>query len=222
MSKKSLGLIAVKVGTTSVFVKDAFKMVTVLKISPNYVAQVKTVATDGYNAVQLSTGSQKAHRLSAAIKGHYKKALESSEAENPFGAILREFRFDAVENYSLGQEITCAYFNDTKFVDVTGISKGKGFAGSMKRHNFGGQCASHGNSVSHRVHGSTGQNQSPGRVFKGKKMAGHMGSERVTIQNLNVLEVNVEKNYILVEGAVPGAPGGYVLVKPAIKSREVV
>jgi large subunit ribosomal protein L3 len=221
MSKNSLGLIAVKVGATSIF-KDGQKMVTVLKISPNYVTQVKTVAHDGYNAVQLTTGSKKAQRVSSGLKGHYKKALVSSDAAAPFGSILREFRLDAVENYALGQEITCDVLSSVAKVDVTGISKGKGFAGSMKRHNFGGQCASHGNSVSHRVHGSTGQNQSPGRVFKGKKMAGHMGHERVTIQNLKVLEVNVEKNYILVEGAVPGAPGGYVLVKPAVKSREVV
>jgi large subunit ribosomal protein L3 len=221
MTKNSLGLIAVKVGSTSVFVKDSFKMVTVLKISPNYVTQIKTVATDGYNAVQLTTGSQKAHRVNAAIKGHYKKALVASDAANPFGSILKEFRIDETDEFSLGQEITCALFVNLNEVDVTGISKGKGFAGSMKRHNFGGQCASHGNSVSHRVHGSTGQNQSPGRVFKGKKMAGHMGSERVTIQKLKVVQVNVEKNYILVEGAVPGAPGGYVLVKPAVKSREI-
>jgi len=221
MSKYSLGLIAVKVGATSIF-KDGQKMVTVLKIDPNYVTQLKTVTHDGYNAVQLTTGSKKPQRVTAALKGHYKKALVDSSAEAPFGAILKEFRMNSVDDYSLGQEINCSLFSSTAKVDVTGVSKGKGFAGSMKRHNFGGQFASHGNSVSHRVHGSTGQNQSPGRVFKGKKMAGHMGHEQVTVQSLNVLEVNVEKNYILVEGAVPGAPGGYVIVKPAVKSSEVV
>lgn len=221
MSKNSLGLIAVKVGSTSIF-KDGQRMVTVLKVDPNYVTQLKTVDNDGYNAVQLTSGAKKPQRVSAALKGHYKKALVNSTAANPFGAILREFRLNNLEAFTVGQEINCSLFSSISKVDVTGISKGKGFAGVMKRHNFGGQFASHGNSVSHRVHGSTGQNQSPGKVFKGKKMAGHMGNERVTVQSLNVLEVNVEKNYILVEGAVPGAPGGYVIVKPAVKSSEVV
>lgn len=221
MSKNSLGMIAVKVGATSIF-KDGQKMVTVLRINPNYVTQLKTLDNDGYSAIQLTTGSKKPQRVSGALKGHYKKALVQSNATAPFGAILREFRVESTDDYTVGQEINCSLFASTEKVDVTGISKGKGFAGVIKRHNFGGQFASHGNSVSHRVHGSTGQNQSPGRVFKGKKMAGHMGNERVTIQNLKIIEVNVEKNYILVEGAVPGAPGAYVLVKPAVKSREVV
>lgn len=221
MSKNSLGLIAVKVGTTSIF-KDGQKHVTVLKIDPNYVTQIKTLQHDGYTAVQLTSGSKKPQRVSAALKGHYAKALVNSSAANPFGAILKEFRVDSVDGFSVGQEITCGLFSSISKVDVTGISKGKGFAGSMKRHNFGGQFASHGNSVSHRVHGSTGQNQSPGKVFKGKKMAGHMGAEQVTVQSLNIVEVNLEKNYILVEGSVPGAPGGYVFVKPAVKSRELV
>lgn len=222
MKKNSLGLVAVKVGTTSVFVNDQFKMVTVLKLSPNYVTQIKTVDVDGYAAVQVTTGERKSQRVTAPLKGHYKKALINSQAEQAFGAILREFRVNNPEQYTLGQEITCAAFENISLVDVTGTSKGKGFAGVVKRHNFRMQCASHGNSVSHRVHGSTGQNQSPGKVFKGKKMAGHMGSERVTAQNLSVVEVNAEKQYILVEGSVPGAPGGFVLVKPAVKSADVL
>ncbi len=222
MKKQSLGLIAVKVGTTSVFVNDQFKMVTVLKLSPNYVTQVKTVANDGYSAVQLTTGERKSSRVTAPLQGHYKKALMNSTVEQAYGSILREFRVEDSQQYALGQEITCAAFENIALVDVTGVSKGKGFAGVMKRHNFKGQCASHGNSVSHRVHGSTGQNQSPGKVFKGKKMAGHMGSERVTAQNLSVIEVNAEKQYLLVEGSVPGAPGGFVLVKPAVKSADVL
>lgn len=222
MKKYSLGLIAVKAGSTSVFVNNQFKMVTVLKLSPNYVTQIKTIDNDGYSAVQLTTGEKKASRVTAPLKQHYKKALMNSNASQAFGSILREFRVESTEDYTLGQEITCSVFENIPLVDVTGISKGKGFAGTIKRHNFGGQGASHGNSVSHRVHGSTGQNQSPGRVFKGKKMAGHMGSERVTTQNLKVLEVNSEKQYILVEGSVPGAPGGFVLVKPAIKSADVL
>jgi large subunit ribosomal protein L3 len=217
MKKYSLGCIALKVGTTSFFDKDQFKMVTVLKLSPNYVTQVKTCANDGYDAVQLTTGVRKQKRVTSPLQGHYKKALMHSEATQAFGAILKEFRVNDPQNYSLGQEITCGVFETIALVDVTGISKGKGFAGVMK-----GQGASHGNSVSHRVHGSTGQNQSPGKVFKGKKMAGHMGSERVTAQNLNVIEVNVEKQYLLVEGSVPGAPGGFVLVKPAIKSADIL
>ncbi|MBM4222239.1 MAG: 50S ribosomal protein L3 [Gammaproteobacteria bacterium] len=222
MSLHSLGLIGVKAGTTSLFIKDSFKMVTVIRIDPNYITQLKTIEKDGYTALQLTTGERKKQRVPSALQGHYKKALMNSDADQAFGAILREFRVDDLKDYQIGQKIACDIFAPIGSVDVTGISKGKGFAGVMKRHNFGGQCASHGNSVSHRVHGSTGQNQSPGRVFKGKKMAGHMGSERVTAANLTVLEVNVEKNYILVEGSVPGAPGGYVLVKPAVKSRCVL
>ena len=221
MNKNALGLIAVKVGSTSVF-KDGQRMVTVLKIDPNYITQLKTQEKDGYVAVQLTTGERRATRVTEALRGHYKKALENSGAENPYGAILREFRVDSVENYSLGQELTCELFANIQKVDVTGISKGKGFAGSIKRHNFRSQFASHGNSRSHRVHGSTGQNQSPGKVFKGKKMAGHLGNEQVTVQSLKLLEVNTEKNYVLVEGSVPGAPGGFVIIKPAIKSKEIV
>jgi len=222
MKKYSLGLIATKAGTTSLFIHNEFKMVTVLKIAPNYVTQIKTEAKEGYNAVQLTSGERKAQRVTAPLKNHYKKALMGSQAQQAFGAILKEFRVADTNSYSLGQEITCDAFKDINLVDVTGISKGKGFAGVMKRHNFGGQFASHGNSVSHRVHGSTGQNQSPGKVFKGKKMAGHMGSEQVTALNLNVLEINAEQQYMLVEGSVPGAPGGFVFVRPAIKSSDVL
>lgn len=221
MKKNSLGLIAIKVGMTSLF-SQGQRAVTVLKVDPNYVTQLKSVESDGYNAVQLTSGSKKPQRVTKPLKGHYKKALENSTASSPFGAILKEFRVDSIEKYSVGQALTCDLFSSIKKIDATGISKGKGFAGAMKRHNFKGQRASHGNSLSHRVHGSTGQNQSPGKVFKGKKMAGRMGNEQVTTQSMQILEVNVEKNYILVEGAVPGAPGGYVFIKPAVKSSEVV
>jgi large subunit ribosomal protein L3 len=222
MKKNMLGLIGKKVGTTSLFVGTQLKSVTVISVQPNYVTQIKTEKTDGYNALQLTTGSQKAQRVTQSLKGHYKKALMNSAAAEPFGETLKEFRVLNPENYSVGQELTCEILQDITLVDVRGISKGKGFAGVVKRHGFRMQRATHGNSLSHRVHGSTGQNQTPGRVFKGKKMAGRMGCEQVSIQNLKLVSINKEKHYVVVEGAIPGAPGSRVLITPAVKTAEQI
>lgn len=222
MKKNMLGLIGKKVGTTSLFVGTQLKAVTVIAVLPNYITQIKTEQTDGYNALQLTTGSQKAHRVTQSLKGHYKKSLMNSTAEEPFGSTLKEFRVLNPENYTVGQELTCDIFENISLVDVRGVSKGKGFAGVVKRHGFSMQRATHGNSLSHRAHGSTGQNQTPGRVFKGKKMAGRMGCDQVSVQNLKIVSINKEKHYVVVEGAVPGAPGSRVLLTPAVKTAEQI
>jgi large subunit ribosomal protein L3 len=187
--------------------------VSVIHIEPNRVVQVKTGETDGYSAVQVATGSKKRSRLTKAGAGHYAKA--GVEA----GRGLWEFRVEESElqNYAVGKELGVELFEEGQFVDVRGVSIGKGFAGVVKRYNFRTQDATHGNSLSHRAPGSIGQNQSPGRVFKGKKMAGHMGNENVTIQNLKICAINSEKSLLLVKGAIPGPKGGDVVVKPAVK-----
>ncbi len=209
----TLGLIGRKVGMTRVFTPEGVSVpVTVIEATPNRVAQVKTVETDGYQAVQLAAGSRKASHVSKPLAGHFAKAgIES-------GSILREFTLEQAAELKAGDEITVAIFADGQEVDVTGTSKGKGFQGAVKRHNFSMQDATHGNSLSHRAPGSIGQNQSPGKVFKGKKMAGHMGSAKVTTQNLQVVRVDAERNLLLIRGAVPGAPGSHVIVKPAVKA----
>lgn len=207
-----IGLIGRKVGMTRVFTEDGVSIpVTVIEIEANRVTQVKTLETDGYSAVQVTTGSKKASRVTKPEAGHFVKA--GVEA----GRGLWEFRTEG-EEFTLGQEITVDIFADVKKVDVTGTSKGKGFAGTVKRWNFRTQDATHGNSLSHRVPGSIGQNQTPGRVFKGKKMAGHLGNERVTVQSLEVVRVDAERKLLLVKGAVPGATGGDLIVKPAVKA----
>lgn len=207
-----IGLVGRKVGMTRIFTPEGQSIpVTVIEIEKNSVTQVKTVETDGYNAIQVTTGSKKASRLNKPEKGHFAKA--GVEA----GRLLREFRVDNAAEYAVGQVITVELFAEVKKVDVTGTSKGKGFAGTVKRHNFRTQDATHGNSLSHRVPGSIGQNQTPGRVFKGKKMSGHLGDERVTVQNLEVVRVDAENNLLLVRGAIPGAKNGNVIVKPSVK-----
>jgi len=188
--------------------------VTVLEMTPNKVSQVKTIEVDGYTAVQLVAGSKKASRVNKAQAGHFSKA--NTEA----GSQIRESRVDSVEEYQLGSEINVEIFEEGQLIDVTGISKGKGFAGVLKRYNFAGKDATHGNSINHRTPGSIGQNQTPGRVFKGKKMTGHMGSVKTTTQNLKVVRVDAEKNLLLVQGAVPGAPGGSISVKAAVKIKR--
>lgn len=209
----AIGLLGRKVGMTRIFGEDGVSTpVTVLEVSPNRVSQVKTVETDGYTAIQLTVGAQKASRVTKAEAGHYAKA--GVEA----GSFTRESRVDSVEDYALGSDVTVSIFEDVKKVDVTGVSKGKGFAGTIKRHNFAGKDATHGNSVSHRTPGSIGQNQTPGRVFKGKKMSGHMGAKQCTVQTLDVVRVDVEKNLLLVKGSVPGAQGGSIVVKSAVKA----
>ncbi len=210
----AIGLIGRKVGMTRIFTPDGVSIpVTVIEVDANRVTQVKTLETDGYRAIQVTTGTKKASRLVKPEAGHFAKA--GVEA----GRGLWEFRLADGEgsDIAVGAELKVELFSDVKMVDVTGQSKGKGFAGTIKRWNFSMGDATHGNSLSHRAPGSIGQRQSPGRVFKGKKMAGHMGDERVTVQSLEVVRVDAERNLLLVKGAVPGATGGDVIVKPAVK-----
>lgn len=208
----SLGLIGRKAGMTRVFTEDGASIpVTVIEAAPNRVAQVKSVDTDGYDAVQVTTGSVKASRVSKPEAGHFAKA--GVEA----GSTTGEFRVTGTE-LKAGDTVSVEIFEAGQIVDVTATSKGKGFQGAIKRHNFSGQDNTHGNSLSHRAPGSIGQCQTPGRVFKGKKMAGQMGNKRVTTQNLEIVRVDAERNLLLVKGAVPGAPGGDVVVKPAVKA----
>ena len=209
-----IGLIGRKVGMTRVFTEDGVSIpVTVIEIEDNRVTQVKTLENDGYSAIQVTTGTKKASRVTKPEAGHFVKA--GVEA----GRGLWEFRTEGEsQEFTLGQEINVDIFTDVKKVDVTGTSKGKGFQGGVKRWNFRTQDATHGNSLSHRVLGSIGQNQTPGRVFKGKKMAGHLGAERVTVQSLEVVRVDAERKLLLVKGAVPGATNSDVIVKPAVKA----
>lgn len=208
------GLIAKKMGMTRVFAEDGKHVpVTVLQIESCQVVAVRTADTDGYTAVQLGAGKAKVKRTSKAQRGHFAKAEVEPKKK------LAEFRVSADNLLTVGDEITADHFVPGQFVDVVGQSIGKGFAGAMKRHNFGGLRASHGVSISHRAHGSTGQCQDPGRVFKGKKMAGHMGDERVTVQNLSVVAADPDRGVLLVRGAVPGSEGGWVLVSDAVKKR---
>ena len=211
----TLGLVGRKLGMTRVFTEDGVSIpVTVIEVEANRVTQLKTLETDGYTAVQVTTGVKKASRLTKAEAGHFAKA------EVEAGRGLWEFRLNDGEGADLkvGSELKVDIFADVKKADVTGISKGKGFAGTVKRWNFRTQDMTHGNSRSHRVPGSIGQNQTPGRVFKGKKMAGHLGNERVTVQCRDVVRVDVERNLLLVKGAVPGATNGDLIVKPAVKA----
>jgi len=208
----SLGLVGRKVGMTRVFSDDGVSTpVTVIEVEPNRISQIKTVETDGYTAIQVISGSRRASRVTKPMAGHYRKA--SVEA----GRGAWEFRVDSVDDFELGSEIKVDLFQQGQIVDVTGVSKGKGFQGGVKRHNFTMQDATHGNSISHRSNGSIGQNQTPGRVFKGKKMSGHMGAEKCTTQNLEVVRVDAERNLVLIKGAVPGAKSGDVIIRPAVK-----
>ncbi|AVX36405.1 50S ribosomal protein L3 [Yersinia enterocolitica] len=208
-----IGLVGKKVGMTRIFTEDGVSIpVTVIEIEANRVTQVKSLENDGYRAVQVTTGAKKANRVTKPEAGHFAKA--GVEA----GRGLWEFLLPEGQEFTAGQEISVEIFADVKKVDVTGTSKGKGFAGTVKRWNFRTQDATHGNSLSHRVPGSIGQNQTPGKVFKGKKMAGHLGDERVTVQSLDVVRVDAERNLLLVKGAVPGATGGNLIVKPAVKA----
>lgn len=213
----SIGLIGRKSGMTRVFTETGSSVpVTVIEVLPNRVMQVKTVDTDGYSAIQVTTGSVKASRVSKAIAGHYAK--QKAEA----GRGLWEFRADADEltaqEITAGTELTVEKFSEGQMVDVSGTSKGKGFQGVVKRHNFRMQDATHGNSLSHRAPGSIGQCQTPGRVWKGKKMAGQMGNVKVTTQNLEIVKIDTENNLLLIKGAVPGATGADVIIAPAVKS----
>ena len=210
----AIGIIGRKAGMTRVFTEAGESIpVTVIEAQPNRVTQVKSEDTDGYNALQVTLGNKRANLVSKPEAGHFAKAgVEAGEG-------LWEFRLEGEDGADLepGAELAVDQFEAGQMVDVTGTSKGKGFAGTVKRHNFRMQDATHGNSLSHRAPGSIGQCQTPGRVFKGKKMAGHMGDERCTTQNLEVVRVDAERNLLLVKGAVPGAAGGTVTVRPAVK-----
>ncbi|HKR36148.1 MAG TPA: 50S ribosomal protein L3 [Steroidobacteraceae bacterium] len=212
---KTLGLVGRKAGMTRVF-NDAGETVpvTVIEALPNRITQVRTVESDGYRALQVAFGDRKPSRLNKPQTGHYAKVKVAP------GDALVEFRLFGEEGKELqaGGELKVDLFTAGQVVDVTGTTTGKGFAGTMKRHNFAGGMASHGASVSHRVPGSIGQRQTPGRVFPGKRMSGHMGVRRRTIENLQIVRVDAERNLLLVSGAVPGAPGGQVIVRPSVKA----
>jgi len=199
---------------TRVFIEDGTSVpVTVVEADPNRITQIRELDRDGYGAIQVTTGSRRASLVNQPDTGHYRSAGVAP------GEGLWEFRIeDDAGGFEVGGEITVERFTDGQKVDVTGTSKGKGFAGAVKRHNFRMQDATHGNSLAHRVPGSIGQCQTPGRVFKGKKMPGQMGAERVTTQNLEIVRVDAERNLLLIRGALPGAPGGHVLVRPSVKS----
>jgi len=206
------GVIAKKVGMTRLFMEDGKQVpVTVLQLDKLQVVAMRTPEKDGYAAVQLGAGSAKAKRTSKAMRGHFAVAKVEPKRK------IAEFRVDPENLIEVGEEITANHYFEGQFVDVSGTSIGKGFQGAMKRHNFSGLRASHGVSISHRSHGSTGQCQDPGRVFKGKKMAGHMGAARVTTQNLQVVRTDADRGLIMVRGAVPGSKGGWVTIKDAVK-----
>lgn len=214
----ALGLVGRKCGMTRVFDEDGTTTpVSVIQVEPNIVTQIKAAETDGYSAIQVTTGTKKRSRLTKALSGHFAKA----KAEPGRG--LWEFRIengDEVSEIEVGQQIDISLFEAGQIVDVTGITKGKGFQGPVKRHNFRTQDATHGNSLSHRAHGSTGQNQTPGRTFKNKKMAGHMGNVQRTVQNLEVVRVDAEMGVILVKGGIPGHENANVIIKPAVKAAK--
>jgi len=213
----AIGVIGRKAGMTRVFTEDGASVpVTVIEVEPNRVTQVRTADNDGYSAIQVTAGSKKASRVNKPMSGHYAKA--NVEA----GRGLWEFRLDdhAGDAPDVGAEVSADVFAAGQKVDVRGVSKGKGFQGGVKRHNFRMQDATHGNSLSHRAPGSIGQCQTPGRVFKGKKMAGHMGAAQVSTQNLEVVRVDTDRNLLFVKGAVPGARGGDVVITPAIKLKN--
>ncbi len=210
----ALGLVGKKIGMTRVFTEDGDSHpVTVIEVTANRITQVRTVETDGYDGVQVTTGTRNPNRVNKAMKGHFAKAKVE------VGRGVWEFRVEGEHEYAPGGEITVELYEQGQFVDVQGTSKGKGFAGAMKRHGFGGGRATHGVSKAHRLPGSIGQNQTPGRVFKGKKMAGHMGSEKITQSGLELIRVDKERNLLLVKGSIPGSKGSDVIVTPSIKHK---
>ncbi|MAI43072.1 MAG: 50S ribosomal protein L3 [Candidatus Azotimanducaceae bacterium] len=210
----AIGIVGIKRGMTRVFAEDGRSVpVTVIEAEPNHVTQVKTSERDGYTAIQVSSGATKSSNITKPVAGHYSKAKVEA------GRTLTEFRFVGDAEFVLGDTLKVSGFEVGQKIDVTGKSKGKGFAGVVKRHNFKMQDATHGNSISHRAPGSIGQCQTPGRVYKGKKMAGHMGAVTITTQSLEVVSVDEDNNLLLVKGAVPGATGGSVFVRPSVKFR---
>ena len=212
----TIGLVGRKSGMTRIFTHDGVSIpVSVVEVEPNRITQIKTAETDGYDAVQVTVGERRASRVTKTAAGLFAKAQTGA------GRGLWELRLPQADaELAVGGALTVDTFAVGQKIDVTGQSKGKGFQGGIKRWNFTMQDATHGNSISHRSNGSIGQCQTPGRVFKGKKMSGHMGAEQVTIQNLEVVRVDAERNLILVKGAIPGAPGGDVIIKPAVKTKN--
>ena len=211
----AIGLVGKKCGMTRIFTEAGVSIpVTVVEVTANRISQIKTQDTDGYQAIQVTTGERRDSRVNAAQKGHFAKAGVAA------GRGTWEFRVEdsELEGREAGSEIAADLFQVGQIVDVIGTSKGKGFQGGIKRHNFRSQDWTHGNSVSHRVVGSTGQNQTPGRVFKGIKMPGQMGNKRVTVQGLEVISVDAEKGILVIKGAIPGANGGDVIVRPSVKA----
>jgi large subunit ribosomal protein L3 len=210
----AIGLVGKKAGMTRVFTEDGSSVpVTVIEATPNRITQIKTDQSDGYNAIQVTAGEAKQNRVSKPRAGHFAKANTGA------GRGLWEFRSDEIEELVVGGELTVEQFSEGQKIDVRGVSKGKGFAGTIKRWNFRGQDATHGNSISHRVPGSIGMCQTPGRVFKGKKMSGHMGAANVTTQNLEVVRIDTDRNLLLVKGAVPGPAGGDVFIRVSVKTK---
>lgn len=211
-----IGLIGRKIGMTRVFTPEGVSVpVSVVEIAPNRISQIKTSETDGYQAIQLTGGFKKANKVSKPMAGHFAKA------EIEAGDLQKEYRVESTDSFQLGQVLSVGdVFKDGQYVDVSGTTKGKGFAGTVKRHNFRTQDATHGNSRSHRVPGSIGQNQTPGRVFKGKKMAGHLGNSRCTVQCLELVKVDLNRNLLLIKGAIPGAPGSKIEVKPSVRKQS--
>lgn len=212
----SLGLIGRKVGMTRIFTEEGASIpVTVLEVVPNRVTQIKTVESDGYTGLQVAYGERRASRINKALTGHYAKAGVAA------GAGIKEFNVsaDVLSAYQVGGNVTVEIFSAGQMVDVTGTSIGKGFAGAIKRHHFSSNRASHGNSRSHNVPGSIGMAQDPGRVFPGKRMPGHLGDDKVTTQNLEIVRVDAERNLLLIKGAIPGSKGGDVIVRPAVKAK---
>ena len=211
----TIGLLGRKIGMTRIFTEAGNSIpVSVIEVLPNRVSQIKTMDSDGYVAIQLAGGKKKSSHVNKPLSGHFAKAQIDA------GDMLCEFRVDSTDAYTAGQVISINdVFNEGQLVDVAANSKGKGFAGTVKRYNFRTQDATHGNSRSHRVVGSIGQNQTPGRVFKGKKMAGHMGNVRCTTQSLELVRIDAERNLLLIKGAIPGFPGARVEVRPAVKMK---
>ena len=209
----AIGLVGRKVGMTRLYNEDGSATpVTVIEVVPNRVSQLKTLETDGYSALQATSGAVKSSRVTKAKAGHFAKAGVET------GSVTKESRLDDISDYDVGSELKVDIFEEGQLVDVTGTSQGKGFAGVIKRHHFAGKDATHGNSINHRTPGSIGQCQTTGRVFKGKKMTGHMGNVKRTQQNLTVARVDADKSLLLVKGAVPGSKGGTVIIKAAVKA----
>ncbi|AGN18207.1 50S ribosomal protein L3 [Corynebacterium glutamicum MB001] len=206
------GILGTKLGMTQIFDEENRVIpVTVVEAGPCVVSQIRTVETDGYNAIQIAYGEIDPRKVNQPLTGHFKKAGVTPRRH------VTEIRMDDVSGYEVGQDVTVEIFNDIKFVDVTGTTKGKGYAGAMKRHGFAGQGAGHGNQAAHRRVGGIGAAATPGRIFKGKRMAGRMGNDRVTTQNLKVQKIDADANIILIKGAIPGNRGGIVTVKTAVK-----